>query len=609
MMHEQCGTAEACYNSAISLSRFSPERAELLYRAIALKPSLGPAYLSLGADQRRNNGVLAALPLLQVALSLLPGYPPAAYALGEALHSARRSKDALPHLEAAAAAMPAYSPYHYWRGSALLAQYRMEEAAAALQRAASLSPAHGIHTARNDHSLAPDRMEALAADSALRHERRAQALWAHATEEEDTPSDGDALPRWARWESELGGQSSGTPRAQAYHRLDAAATDAAAGRCAIVEMGGGHSDAEPALRSAADAGVPLLLRNLTSLSGGSWDELFESAFNDDPPTAAVQAAVSEAAATAASAARSGAPHLDALVPVSMLFPPNASTNALFPLDEVAHRLSPAVLSELRRRGVGTVLQRPLTEWMSLATLRELIRRGDCHSGCYAKQVRLDLFAPGLLKRLRPPRLRTVGERTLPMGEANLWLGGTAGRLPVLTDLHKDARPNVLAVLRGTKRVLLLPPEEEPKLGTVVALDVMSSRRERPPGDVTAPGAPLLPETVGGILVDHQHYAVGVAELRGRLLPRATDVQSPARQLEGVRVASSPCSFIVEAGDALYIPPGWPHAVETEGHVGASAAVNYFYDVPHGLVCGALGPGRRSFMGREVTCGEDRLQSN
>ena len=39
---------------------------------------------------------------------------------------------------------------------------------------------------------------------------------------------------------------------------------------------------------------------------------------------------------------------------------------------------------------------------------------------------------------------------------------------------------------------------------------------------------------------------------------------------------------LRAGDGLYVPPSWPHGVETRGEARGgewSAAINFFYDVP------------------------------
>ena len=158
-------TAAGLYNQAIALPRATPQRTSLLHKALQLDPSLGAAYLSLGADARQEASPLRALPFLQAAVERLPAYAPAVHAYGEALLAARRPADALPHLKAAISAVPAHSPYEYQHGMALLASYRVREASTSLERAATLSPALGVHTTRNDAGLGAAELEALAAQS------------------------------------------------------------------------------------------------------------------------------------------------------------------------------------------------------------------------------------------------------------------------------------------------------------------------------------------------------------------------------------------------------------------------------------------------------------
>jgi hypothetical protein len=317
--------------------------------------------------------------------------------------------------------------------------------------------------------------------------------------------------------------------------------------------------------------------------------------------------------------------LGGLVPISLLHPPNASTNLILPMERLEGNMLPAVRAHLRQLEVDHALQRPLTVWMRLATLRALISNGACLSKCYAKSARIDLFLPKLLRLLKPPRLKTVGGQTLPLAEANLWLGANADdSTPVLTDLHKDARPNVLAVLRGRKEVLLLPPSDEANLRPATLLDVSSKpatgtdqlgREEEAEVDevLRASAEPQLPERIEDVQLDRQHYLADARTVRTEQL-RPVQLASVRSSLADASDAPrTVCSFTVEAPDAIYIPPGYAHAVESyssasggteasrDGFEAMAMAVNFFYDVPHDLVCSVLGNGNHAYMGREVRC--------
>ena len=338
-------------------------------------------------------------------------------------------------------------------------------------------------------------------------------------------------------------------------------------------MGGGGAT-ESALETAARASLPLLLPKVITADIGA----FLDCDNDV--------------------------HLGNLLPVSVLHMWNASTgqtastNRRIRYAKVAPNLSHSLQEYLVEQGVDTVLQRPLTEWMTLPTLLSLVRSGRCRSRCYAKSVPLDLYYPHLLHTLRPLRLQVAG-LTLPIGAANLWLGGTARGVAVLTDLHKDDRPNVLAVLRGRKHVMVIPPSDEPRLRELTMLDVQSALREGGEREKMESSQPQLPTRTEDVLLDRQHHALGFEELSEHLRMRKTTRELVS--MEG-KLASI-CSYILEAGDALFIPPGWPHAVETSADNDWSAAVNYFYDyLPRDQVCRTLGRGVWRLVGREIFCG-------
>ena len=150
---------------------------------------------------------------------------------------------------------------------------------------------------------------------------------------------------------------------------------------------------------------------------------------------------------------------------------------------------------------------------------------------------------------------------MQLGDAFLWLGGGGTH----TGLHTDARPNLLAMLSGSKRLVLVPPHHAAALQPASMLDLATD----PASDLATEGAeegaaptPLLPSEAE-VHLNHNHFLASWRD---------------AAALKGA------CSLTVSAPDALFIPPAWPHAVRSVaavGHVGPGpgvvAAVNFFYD--------------------------------
>ena len=169
---------------------------------------------------------------------------------------------------------------------------------------------------------------------------------------------------------------------------------------------------------------------------------------------------------------------------------------------------------------------PGTEWMSLDALLSLLRSGTCRSRCYAKQVPIDLYLPSLLKSLHPPRFfrDELGGKSVPLTQANLWLGSNTPGQPLLTGLHKDAQPNLVAMIAGRKQVFVVPPSETHLLMPVKLLDVQSSRSV---DGTLFPGAPILPTQLDGALVDTQHFMMSVEQLKGQLHPTFTETTFPS----------------------------------------------------------------------------------
>ena len=75
--------------------------------------------------------------------------------------------------------------------------------------------------------------------------------------------------------------------------------------------------------------------------------------------------------------------------------------------------------------------------------------------------RLVVLDPGRHALAKPSHhvggLVSLGQHTLPIAEVNLWLGRARSGEPLVTGLHADAQPNLLLMLRGRKRALLVPP--------------------------------------------------------------------------------------------------------------------------------------------------------
>ena len=531
------------YNTAIKLPRSDTRRAQLLQAAIDLDPSFGYASLSLGADERRRSKLSNAARLLQTAVLLMPSHPPALYSLGETLLAMHRPRDALTHLEAAAAARPQYGPYEFWRGTALLHSNRLEEASFTLLRAASLDPLHAIRTARNDAGLSGSELEASVARSveywngATKGSSVDASVQHHGhTEYADIP-----LATAYVWR-ESGGVVYGEPPATHDHNHHL---------CPVIEIGAG-ADLEVTLSRAAIMGTPVLLRNVSLATNNVLDSLAHSCTDDNPHGRLYRTAM----------------------PVSVLHP-NASANRLISRSQVASEMGVHLSDELAFHAIDGILQRPRTEWMSLDALLSLLRSGTCRSRCYAKQVPIDLYLPSLLKSLHPPRFfrDELGGKSVPLTQANLWLGSNTPGQPLLTGLHKDAQPNLVAMIAGRKQVFVVPPSETHLLMPVKLLDVQSSRSV---DGTLFPGAPILPTQLDGALVDTQHFMMSVEQLKGQLHPTFTETTFPSPNM---RLSPTVCSFRVEAPDALFIPSGHAHAVETSTTATApdfAAAVNFFY---------------------------------
>ena len=126
---------------------------------------------------------------------------------------------------------------------------------------------------------------------------------------------------------------------------------------------------------------------------------------------------------------------------------------------------------------------------------------------------------------------------------------------------------------------MVPPEVSSRRLRPASLIDVQTRVE---GDVAAvvardqpePEAVLLPETWPSAAVDTNHFMARASDLRNEL--------RPTRSGDAANAKPPVCSFVVRAGDAIFIPPGWAHAVETAAGRQVqpfAAAVNFFYAKP------------------------------
>ena len=690
------------YNDAVVLPR-SLERTSLLQNAIQLIPTHGHAYLNLGVDLHRSGRVLSALPILQTANMLMPTYPAAKHSLGSALLEARRPTEALDYLTAAVKLRPLEPAYVYQRGSALLALHRLEESAAEFKRVMALDPTFATRSERNDansslrwriqHAIRSElfwssllRRSAGWPKHRTRSDTARTSLLRHGTDEYTGrstiwPAASSSRTHALEWLAPAGNRQShdGFGKSNQYDAQGVTSQRENPRICAVANASTPEK-LETALEGAAAIGVPILLRQAAAF-WGSFDNklLFDllADYMDDKQQRVIrtQSAHQSGGGGMIDSSLVESPNQCsaeewhegsdcALLRVSLLHA-DRSANRIVPLrsnDTIsrdAAETSPRqpsrhlgsaperLAAELESLGVHAALQRPRATHMCLATLLALLRSGECTSHCYLKQLRLDLYLPDLLRALHPPRLRSVGQRVLPLAEANLWLGAAPSHAPIRTDLHKDARPNILVVLRGRKRVLMVPPAESARLRPAKLLDVMSVLTNEAIEEDATSSRPLWPQNASTSLFDHQHYLMDLDEalaslhtggptdhalesafqgsaqlLRAyhRLMQTSVSATASADEMDKpfdlasgsvATVASkskdttppnSICSFVVEAPDALFIPPGWAHAVETDSeNDDFSAAVNFFYDVPAHIICGDLGSGNVRLMGQSGRC--------
>ena len=246
---------------------------------------------------------------------------------------------------------------------------------------------------------------------------------------------------------------------------------------------------------------------------------------------------------------------------------------------------------------GCISHWPALERWSNAYLRETLRNTACHvaltpdgladavvDGVFVKPLEARLPFSALLEALETPLYSATGaarravhycshqdssltaelaplvgdvEASLgwadaafgrPPSAVNFWMGEDAAR----TTVHADLYDNLYAVVRGTKVFTLLPPQEG------------ASLRRRPYRSAT-----YARDDDGG---------EGASGLRLVADEPRTTVHWASVDLEcDEGAALRPIIATVRAGEVLYLPALWWHAVSQRGDDGgATVAVNYWY---------------------------------
>ena len=106
---------------------------------------------------------------------------------------------------------------------------------------------------------------------------------------------------------------------------------------------------------------------------------------------------------------------------------------------------------------GSIIS-PAARWLSLRDGLRLLRLGSASRGYTAYLRQSDLGQQPGLQTLEPVAraLQHAGSR---LHKAGMWLGDAS----MISTLHHDEYHNILLLLAGAKRVLLLPPAVAPQL--------------------------------------------------------------------------------------------------------------------------------------------------
>jgi len=157
--------------------------------------------------------------------------------------------------------------------------------------------------------------------------------------------------------------------------------------------------------------------------------------------------------------------------------------------------------------------------------------------------------PPLLKQVCLPEA-LPGDR---LNMANLWVGGHSMK----NGLHFDNFDNLLHQIAGSKTALIYPPEDSPHL--YYSSEGVNMRRH----------AFKLPD---GFANDTTH------EQQRKNVALINVFDANVGETHPNIAKASPLVCQLKAGDALFIPKGWHHAVISSAEARRNVAVNTWYDL-------------------------------
>lgn len=227
-------------------------------------------------------------------------------------------------------------------------------------------------------------------------------------------------------------------------------------------------------------------------------------------------------------------------------------------------------SDISRSSTNNSIISPAARELQLGEAIQQLRLGvSGRGGHHAFIHQSDLSQQPGLKRLEAVKrvLDYVGGHLF---KVTMWLGDAS----MLSTLHQhDEYHNVLLLLSGRKRVLLLPP------ASASELDLRAYVEERWTYDAVRGGLSTAP-SVTGRTVDHFANVFADSEDSTRLERIAASWSSASSLLSD---ASGGMICALKAGEALYIPHSWAHAVISEvdpdDGFGLNVAVNVWFKTP------------------------------